>query len=129
MPHNSMKNEEVVAVPTHGAKLRRFLTPNSLWVDMKRPSLNPLNQWDEKFLAETQNIFNSKQEARPYGFDPMNDKLWNTEEVAEYLGVKPDTIRTWQSQRKIPFVKVGRTTRYRKQQIDQWVEEQNVSVF
>ncbi len=51
------------------------------------------------------------------------DQLWDFEQAAHYLHCSPGTIRVWTSQRKLPFVRVGsRLVRYRKRDLDQWVE-------
>lgn len=39
--------------------------------------------------------------------------LLTTEEFAERVGMKPATIRAWVFYRKVPFVKIGRSVRFR----------------
>ncbi len=56
------------------------------------------------------------------------DKPWNYEEAAAYLGCSPLTLRTWVSKRQIPFVKVGRLVRFRKPDLDSYLEENSVAV-
>lgn len=57
----------------------------------------------------------------------MSDKLLTIEEVCERLGgVKPWTIRAWVSQRKIPYTKVGRLTRFPEALINKWVRANTV---
>ncbi|MBI5239133.1 MAG: helix-turn-helix domain-containing protein [Elusimicrobia bacterium] len=52
----------------------------------------------------------------------MTERLLTIEEVCVKLGgVKPWTIRGWVSQRRIPFTKVGRLTRYPEAQINDWI--------
>ena len=46
-----------------------------------------------------------------------------TEQLALYLNVKPNTIRVWSCAEKIPFVKVGRCTRYRLDAINRWINK------
>jgi len=47
--------------------------------------------------------------------------------VAEYLGVPPRTLEDWRHKRTgPPFVKVGQRVRYRKADVDQWMERQTV---
>ena len=52
-----------------------------------------------------------------------NDNFINLEEVAEYLGVKPITIRTWikNPASQIPARKIGRFWKFKKSEIDEWV--------
>ena len=39
--------------------------------------------------------------------------LWTAKEVAEFLKVDEDSVYRWVAQRRIPFVKIGRLTRFR----------------
>jgi excisionase family DNA binding protein len=39
------------------------------------------------------------------------DRLHSAESAAELLGVRPSTIRSWWSTRKLPRVKIGRLSR------------------
>ena len=58
----------------------------------------------------------------------MSGKLLTLDEVCHKLGgVKPWTIRCWVSQRKIPYTKVGRLTRFPEERIDSWITVNTVS--
>ncbi len=48
------------------------------------------------------------------------------EQAATYIGVRPSTIRAWVLARRIPFVKVGRLTRFLKHDLDQFLENGRV---
>lgn len=52
----------------------------------------------------------------------MSDRLLDYRTAAEYLGVRPKTLRKWVSGRRIPFVKVGRLVRFRPVDVERWVE-------
>ncbi|WP_436792822.1 helix-turn-helix transcriptional regulator [Actinospongicola halichondriae] len=53
----------------------------------------------------------------------VGDRLLWPEEVAEVLGVPVGTLANWRYQRRGPaFVKVGRHVRYRRRDVDGWVE-------
>ena len=56
----------------------------------------------------------------------MNKKLININELSEYIGLSISTLYSWVSQRRIPFVKCGRLTRFDLQRIDEWIEESSV---
>ena len=59
-----------------------------------------------------------------------NSRLWDKQEVADYLGVKIKTIDMWVSQRQIPFIKVGsRLVRFKPEKIEEWLEKQSVKVM
>lgn len=51
------------------------------------------------------------------------------EQAAEYLGVKSETLNTWRCKRQhaIPYYKVGRLIRYRKADLDAWLEQRRVA--
>jgi excisionase family DNA binding protein len=54
------------------------------------------------------------------------EKLWDTNECAEYLHVKSWTVRAWVSQKRIPFIKLGRLVRFQPEKITRWLEEKAV---
>lgn len=56
----------------------------------------------------------------------VNRRLLNVEEVAHMLDMSKDTIYKWVIQRKIPFVKCGRLTKFDLQKIEKWIEENSV---
>ncbi len=56
----------------------------------------------------------------------MNKRLININELSEYVGLSTSTIYSWVSQRRIPFVKCGRLTKFDLQRIDEWIEESSV---
>jgi excisionase family DNA binding protein len=58
----------------------------------------------------------------------MNDKsdlepLMTVDEVAEWVRLAPGTIRQKVKARDIPFVKIGRNTRFRRADIERWIKE------
>lgn len=58
----------------------------------------------------------------------MEEKRYMTvSEVAEYLTVRPSTIRTWTRDRKIPTIALGSLVRYDKEQIDKWMADREVA--
>ena len=56
----------------------------------------------------------------------MKKRLLDIKELSEYLGLKKHTIYTWVSQRRIPFVKCGRLTKFDMESIDNWIKENSV---
>lgn len=54
-------------------------------------------------------------------------QLLTSKETAEYLAVSPKTLDLWAYERRGPrFAKVGRQRRYRRAELDAWVEAQTV---
>ena len=54
------------------------------------------------------------------------DRWLSVEEVAEYLGIKRFTVYKWVQRLDLPARKIGRLLKFRKSEIDEWVESQNV---
>ncbi|MFZ4396977.1 MAG: helix-turn-helix domain-containing protein [Kiritimatiellia bacterium] len=52
----------------------------------------------------------------------MDDRWLSVEEIAPYLGVKPDTVYKWLRLKGMPHHKVGRLVKFRKEEIDRWVK-------
>lgn len=50
----------------------------------------------------------------------------NVKEVSVYTGLATDTIYTMVSERRIPFVKVGRLVKFDLAMLDQWIKQQTV---
>jgi len=51
------------------------------------------------------------------------EKLMTLEEVAEYLRLSVHTIYKMAQKRKIPALKAGKKWRFRKEDIDRWLEK------
>jgi len=56
----------------------------------------------------------------------VNKRLINAQELSDMLGISVNTAYSWVSQRRIPFVKCGRLTRFDVQVIDEWIKENSV---
>jgi excisionase family DNA binding protein len=56
-------------------------------------------------------------------------RLLTRSEAAAYLGVKPQTLAVWATtgRYKLPFVKVGRTVKYRVTDLDAFLEGRTVT--
>lgn len=57
------------------------------------------------------------------GTNLLDDKWVSLEEAAEYLGVKPITIRNWIKKRNgIPAHKIGKQWKFKRSELDAWVK-------
>jgi excisionase family DNA binding protein len=57
---------------------------------------------------------------------PMPDDaavLMTVEETAAYLRLAPWTIRHWVCQKKIPYVRLGRSVRFRRKDLERFVNQ------
>ncbi|QDG79371.1 helix-turn-helix domain-containing protein [Labrenzia sp. PHM005] len=54
--------------------------------------------------------------------EKTNTKLLNETEAAEYLGLSVRTLQAWRVQGgKIGFIRLGRSIRYRPQDLENWI--------
>ena len=58
--------------------------------------------------------------------EPNISRLVDIRVLASYLDVAPDTIYTMVSQRRIPYVKVGRLLKFDLKAIDAWIARNSV---
>ena len=51
------------------------------------------------------------------------------DEAAELIGVRPQTLALWRSTQRygLPYVKVGRLVRYRRADLEKWLESRLVA--
>jgi len=56
----------------------------------------------------------------------LSRKLLTVKEVSGYTGLAADTIYTMVSQRRIPFVRVGRLLRFDEAMLQAWLKENTV---
>ncbi len=55
----------------------------------------------------------------------MENKIDNyigLEETANYLGVRPATVRTWIKTKELPAHKIGKLWKFKRSEIDEWVD-------
>ena len=58
----------------------------------------------------------------------MEKRLFDVEDIAEYLGATKGAIYSWVCDREIPYVKIGRLTKFDLAVIDEWIAENSVGV-
>lgn len=51
----------------------------------------------------------------------MESRWLSVDEIAEYLGVKRDTVYKWIDRRGMPAHKLGRLWKFRRDEVDRWV--------
>ena len=59
----------------------------------------------------------------------MTKRFIGIKELAEYVDIKKKTIYSWVNQRKIPYVKVGRLIRFDWKEINEWLENNSITVY
>jgi excisionase family DNA binding protein len=49
-------------------------------------------------------------------------RLWTVADVAEYLAVTERTVRAWQTEHRLPFLKIGGVIRFRPPDVISWAD-------
>lgn len=57
----------------------------------------------------------------------MEDKWLSVDDICDYLGVKRDTVYKWISEKSMPAHRVGRFWKFKKEQVDSWIESGGAS--
>ncbi|PYJ96782.1 MAG: hypothetical protein DME23_18910 [Verrucomicrobia bacterium] len=52
----------------------------------------------------------------------MNEHWLSVEQIADHLGVNPDTIYKWINRKRMPAHRVGRLWKFLASDVDQWVK-------
>lgn len=54
----------------------------------------------------------------------INDNYISLDEAAQYLGIKPVTLRSWirDPKNEVPAHKIGRFWKFKRSEIDAWVQ-------
>lgn len=60
------------------------------------------------------------------GTQPITRRLFTIHEIAEYTGLSVRTLHRMVSQRRIPFVKMGRLIKFDRRAMDAWIERHSV---
>jgi len=58
---------------------------------------------------------------------PKFEPLIKYEEAAGLLGIAQITLRKWVSQDKVPYYKLGRCVRFRRSELQEWLNEQYIN--
>ena len=53
----------------------------------------------------------------------INEKWVNLEDIAEYLSVSKDTVRTCMREGKLPINKAGKRYKFKISEVDEWVRD------
>jgi len=58
--------------------------------------------------------------------ETQTSRLWTPQECADYLGISRRTLANWRCDRKAPPARnVNGNPRYRRHEVDAWVDQQN----
>ena len=54
-------------------------------------------------------------------------KLLSPQELSEVLSISIETVYAWTSQKRIPYIKMGRLVRFNMDEVNKWLERQRVT--
>ena len=57
----------------------------------------------------------------------MSERWLSVEEIAEYLGVRKDSVYAWIRGRNMPAHRIGRLWKFKAQEVDEWVKSQGAA--
>lgn len=57
----------------------------------------------------------------------MESRWLSVDEIAAYLGIKPDTVYKWIERRSMPAHKLGRLWKFQATEVDEWVRSGGAS--
>jgi excisionase family DNA binding protein len=52
----------------------------------------------------------------------VNSRLMSVDELANYLGLRKQTIYNWLHQKKITGIKIGKVWRFERNEIERWIK-------
>jgi excisionase family DNA binding protein len=55
-----------------------------------------------------------------------DEALWTASDVAEFLAISERTVRAWQLDHKLPFLKIGGTVRFVPSEVRDWASHHEV---
>ena len=58
--------------------------------------------------------------------EPIQRRLLAVQEAAYYTGLSVHTLYTMVSQRRVPFVKMGRLVKFDVELVDKWIKQNTV---
>jgi len=61
------------------------------------------------------------------GHQVLDRRLIDVKEAAKLLNISVHTVYSWVSQRRIPFVKLGRRTEFDTKDLEDWIEKNKTS--
>ncbi len=56
------------------------------------------------------------------------NKLLSPQELSATLNISIETVYAWTSQKRIPYIKMGRLVRFNVDEVNKWLERQRVKV-
>ena len=56
-------------------------------------------------------------------------RYFSPQELSQYLGIARQTVYEWTSQKKVPFIKLGRLVKFDQREIEEWMKTQRIEPY
>ena len=75
-------------------------------------------------------ILEPEQTSKPITWEgeQVDKGILTTQEAAQYLSIKEETLRRWAAAKAIPVVRLNRLLRFRRSALDEWLAEREQAV-
>lgn len=61
-------------------------------------------------------------------YEAMAVEKWvNLEDIADYLSVSNDTVRTWIKNGKLPYYRAGKRYKFKISEVDEWLKSGKIA--
>lgn len=57
------------------------------------------------------------------------NKLLSPAELAEALGISIETVYAWTSQKRIPYIKMGKLVRFSRNEVNKWLGDKKIDIY
>lgn len=86
------------------------------------PDMKPIDRCRLRIMIRLSNERDSRNQGKPTS---MNGDTMTTKAAAAYLGVSTGTLANWRCSGSpaIPFIKIGRVVRYRKADLERFMQQ------
>lgn len=60
----------------------------------------------------------------------VNDKLLNSQQTSDFLGITKDTLAVWRTTKRypIPYIKVGHLIKYKLSDLERWLDSRTKNI-
>jgi DNA binding domain, excisionase family len=62
-------------------------------------------------------------------FMETEQRYFSPQELSQYLGIAIQTVYEWTSQKKVPYIKLGRLVKFDQREIDNWMKTQRIEPY
>ncbi len=87
-----------------------------VWQKIILKTLSPGWYW---FIGVFQGLLSKNYQVE----SKVEDRWLSVDEIADYLGIKRDTVYKWIAEKDMPANKIGRLWKFKKDEVDGWIRD------